>query len=341
MPKLKPIWVKTDIPKRIKIELWRYMIDNPTYRSWEKAIVGKSKTTETDKLLANDELKHLRISRDTYGRLKQEVREMPLEEVAGLPHDLQSWIKQLRPELKSEEGRVFPKGVKWEELYGIAGQLRDSLSRINPKDWAIWELPDTGRPPMTSETGLRIWTDRGRLRVDLALQKDERFPVLMSKLRMASPELGEYDSLKRSLAEFFRLCWDVAQEIWKRSQSETGLMLSPILVAGRGHLLNVPRFVYEFALDNYMAPELPELEVLTNDLHSYKLVPKNLPNYILAIGPEDEMVRCKQVTISLSSEYAKDGRIGDIRDRAIETKSQVEPFLTALSAVLAESTNSG
>jgi len=163
----------------------------------------------------------------------------------------------------------------------------------------------------------------------------------MSKLRMAFPELGEYDSLKRSLAEFFGLCWDVAQEIWKRSQSETGLMLSPILVAGRGHLLNVPRFVYEFALDNYMAPKLPELEVLTNDLHSYKLVPKNLPNYILAIGPEDEMVRCKQVTISLSSEYVKDGRIGDIRDKAIETKSQVEPFLTALSAVLAESTNSG
>jgi hypothetical protein len=81
--------------------------------------------------------------------------------------------------------------------------------------------------------------------------------------------------------------------------------------------------------------------VLPNDLHSYKFVPKNLPSYVLAIGPEDEMVRCKQVTISLSSEYVKDGRIGEIKGKAAEIKKQVEPFLAALSAVLAESTNSG
>ena len=231
--------------------------------------------------------------------------------------------------------------VKWDGLHGIATQLQYTLSNIGPRDWAIWGLPDTGQPPMTSEAGLIVWTDRGKLVVTLAIENDERFPLLMSKLRMAFPELGEYDSLKRSLAEFFRLCWDVAQEILERSQGETGLMLSPILVTGRGHLLNVPRFIYEFALDNYQSPKLPELEVLPNDLHSYKLVPSNLPNYILAIGFEDEMVRCKQATVSLSNEYIRDGRVDRIRDKATEIKKQIEPFLTALSTVLAESTNSG
>jgi hypothetical protein len=230
--------------------------------------------------------------------------------------------------------------VAWDGLHSIAAQLQSRLSRIDPKDWAIWGLRDTGQPPLTSEAGLRVWTDRGILLVNLAIENDERFPVLMSKLRTAFPELRDYDSLKESLADFLGLCWEVAQEILKRSKSETGLMFSSVLVAGRGHLLNVPRFVYEFALDNYLSPKLPELEVLANELHSYKLVPKNLPSYVLAIGPEDEMVRCKQVTISLSSEYVKDGRIRDIKDKAIETKSQVEPFLTALYAVLAESTNS-
>jgi len=315
------------------------MIDNPTYRPWEKAIVGKSKTTETDKLPANGELKHLRISRDTYASLKQEIIDMPPDEVASLPHDLQSWIKQLRPDLESEEKKVSPRLLEWEGLHGIAAQLQSSLSCINPKDWAIWGLPDTGQPPSTSEAGLRIWIDRGKLVVNLALEKNERFPVLMSKLRIAFPELEEFDSLKRSLVEFFRLCWDVAQEILKRSRDETGLMLSNVLVGGRGYLLNVPRFIYEFALDNHQSPKLPELEVLPNDLHSYKLVPNNLPNYILAIGSENEMVRCKQVTVSLSNKYIKDRRIRKILAKAVEIKKRVEPFLNALSTVLEQAEN--
>jgi len=315
------------------------MKDNPTYRSWEKAIIGKSQTTGEDKLFADNESKYLRISRDTYKSLKQEIMDMPPDEVASLPQDLQNWIRQLRPDLKREEKQTSPQVVEWEWLYGLTTRLRDSLSLIGPKDWAVWGQPDTGQPPMTSEAGLRVWTDRGILAVNLAIENDERFPVLMSKLKAVFPELAEYDSLKRSLAEFFGLCWDVAQEILKRSQKETGLILSNVLVTGSGHLLNVPRFIYEFALDNYLSPKQPELQVLPHDLHRYKLAPRSLPSYVLAIGAEDEMVRCKQVTVSLSSEYVKDGRIGDIRNKAIETKSQVKPFLTALSTVLEQAEN--
>jgi hypothetical protein len=101
MTKLKPGWVKTDIPKRIKIKLWRLMRDNPTYRSWEEAIVGKSSTSAQDNLFASDELKYIKMGSDTYKALKYEILHMPAEEVLNLPPDLQSWVKQLRPELES------------------------------------------------------------------------------------------------------------------------------------------------------------------------------------------------------------------------------------------------
>lgn len=103
MAKLKPGWVKTDIPKDIKIKLWWIMKDNPIYRSWEERIVGKSYTSAQDKLFANDELKYIKMSSDTYKALKYEILHMPAEEVVSLPPDLQSWVKQLRPELGSEK----------------------------------------------------------------------------------------------------------------------------------------------------------------------------------------------------------------------------------------------
>ena len=103
MAKLKPEWVKTDIPKNTKVKLWRIMKDNPTYRSWEEAIVGKSHTTAQDKLFANDELKYIKMSMDTRNALQYEIMHMPAEEMESLPADLQSWVKQLRPELEFEK----------------------------------------------------------------------------------------------------------------------------------------------------------------------------------------------------------------------------------------------
>ena len=95
MAKLKPSWMKTDIPKRIKVILWKLIKDNPTYESWQIAI-SKSEFNEAD-----DPFIH--TSRDTFNSLKYEINHMPIEEVAGLPLELQTWIKQLRPELKFEE----------------------------------------------------------------------------------------------------------------------------------------------------------------------------------------------------------------------------------------------
>lgn len=102
MPKLKPYWVLTDIPKKTKIKLWRLMKDNPTYKSWEGAIVGKHQMKKEDEVFTEDELEFIKMSVDTYERLKKEILLMPLREVETLPEDLQHWIFAL-PDLKREE----------------------------------------------------------------------------------------------------------------------------------------------------------------------------------------------------------------------------------------------
>jgi hypothetical protein len=73
MAKLKPKWMKTDIPKDVKIKLWRIMKDNPTYKSWERAIRGKSYTTAQDKLFTEDELEFINMSRDAYKALQHTI----------------------------------------------------------------------------------------------------------------------------------------------------------------------------------------------------------------------------------------------------------------------------
>jgi len=94
--KLKPDWMKTDIPKETKIKLWRAMKDNPTHKSWQQSIAKNSK------LFTEDEDEYVRTSYETYTALKNEVEEMPLNEVLSLSQDLQDWIVEIRSELKEE-----------------------------------------------------------------------------------------------------------------------------------------------------------------------------------------------------------------------------------------------
>jgi hypothetical protein len=220
----------------------------------------------------------------------------------------------------------------------LAIRLKRSISSINAKDWAIWGLPDRGEPPLRSEAELKIWVDRGKLMTKLAVEQDPHFSPFLSRLKAAFPVFEGYDRWKDSLRGFTDMCWTVAHEIWHSAENETGLNLSSIPVMGKGHLLNVPKFIYEFALDNYDSEKQPDLEILQNDPYRYRLAPGDLPDYILAIGSKEEMGRCKEVVISLINHYAKDERIGQIKVKAPEVKKQGAPFQTILSTIIEETT---
>ncbi len=234
--------------------------------------------------------------------------------------------------------QMEPKPGKWSEYLDMAVQLQNSLSHIAPRDWAIWGLGDSGQPPLTSEAGLIIWMDRGKLVIKLAVEQDKRFTLFMTRLKNSFPEFKSYDEWRESLTDFVTMCWVLVHEVWGRAENETGLILSPIEVMGQGHLLNVPQFIYEFALDNYASGKQPHLEILQQDPYRYRLVPGELPNYVLAISSKDEMEKCKKVTLSLTDQYAKDGRIGEINAKVLQVKKQMAPFQAALATVIKKAT---
>jgi len=226
--------------------------------------------------------------------------------------------------------------AEWRESLDLANRLQASLSFIGAKDWAIWGLPDTGKPPLTSEAGLRIWIDRGKLVVKLAVEQDNRFPVFLARLKTVFMEFKDYDRWRESLVELVTMCWALAHEIWTNAESETGLELSDIPVMGRGHLVNVPKFIYEFALDNYNSGKQPDLVILDHGGQRFRLVPEGQPDYVLAVGSMDEMQRCQNVTTSLAKRYASDSRIGDINAKSLQVKEQSAPLRAVLSRLISE-----
>lgn len=95
MSKLKPSWVKTDIPKGIKVKFWEVMMDNPTHVSF-LGYLNKHSTEFPDEIK-----RYFPLSPQTYKKLKDEILQMPLKEVDTLSIKLQSWILELRPDLKA------------------------------------------------------------------------------------------------------------------------------------------------------------------------------------------------------------------------------------------------
>jgi len=103
--------------------------------------------------------------------------------------------------------RLEAKAGKWLGYVEIAIQLQNSLSHIGLKDWAIWGLPDTGQPPLTSEAELKIWMERGELVVKLTVEQGHQFLLFMSKLKTVFPEFKDYDQWRQSLTKLVSMCW--------------------------------------------------------------------------------------------------------------------------------------
>jgi len=120
--RFKQPWVKTAIPKALKIELYRIMKDNTTQPTREIA-VAKS---EAIAAMSQELKKYLAYSRDTFKRLKSEMEEMPLSEVLSLPKELQDWILELRPVLRVE---LAKQGLKQHE--GTPNWIDDHVVKYN------------------------------------------------------------------------------------------------------------------------------------------------------------------------------------------------------------------
>ena len=95
--KLKASYIKTNIAKPVKLELFRIMRDYHTQQDREQAAARSKEIQDLSQVF-----KSVPISRDTFKRLESEINEMPFSEVLSLPKDLQDCILELRPDLKQE-----------------------------------------------------------------------------------------------------------------------------------------------------------------------------------------------------------------------------------------------
>ncbi len=107
--------------------------------------------------------------------------------------------------LEKSSAQMDTKPGKWSEYLELAMHLQNSISHIDPKDWAIWGLPDTGQPPQTSEAGFMIWIDRGNLVVKLRVEQDSQFPLFMDRLKTRFPEFASYKQWRESVTGFFQI----------------------------------------------------------------------------------------------------------------------------------------
>lgn len=224
-----------------------------------------------------------------------------------------------------------------EGFQSLATRLQDALSRISAKDLAIW----------SASSILTTWTDRGKWIIRLFVEQDKRFPLFLIQMQVTYPKFKDFITWEESLSELVKVCKIISGEVWVKVKSETRPKLHGVVYKD-GLLLKIPEFaipefIYEFALDNYMTENLPELEVLPTGLdfygpeYEYVLVPVGLPLYLLALGSHEEMTRSQKVVLSLARQYAKDERFGEIKRRESKVQEQAQPFQAALSQVLSSS----
>lgn len=216
----------------------------------------------------------------------------------------------------------------------IAARLRDSLSLIDPKYLGVYGLGHHFLgSTIISKPELRVWVERGQVRLNLVVEEDSRFPLFITQMKAEFTQFNNFDDWKESLAGLIAVCDYVRSEIRDSLEKETCMKVFGEVEISAGSLYEAWRFIYEFVLDNYLSENAPLLQVLLHD-NRYHLVPRQHPEYVLLKGSEAEIQRCEKAIIALATRYAKSDKVGEIKARAIEVRKQAEPLQNALSILL-------
>lgn len=140
MRQMKPPWVKSNLPRTIKVKLWDIIRQTNTYPNMCKHLanypdsltdfewrqLGTTRDTITDSLENTQSI----ITRDTYKALQNEIRDIPLREVALLPEELHNWARGLKGDThlkQSIESLIESQEIHVEDLANAARRLADNL----------------------------------------------------------------------------------------------------------------------------------------------------------------------------------------------------------------------
>ena len=132
MGQLKLPWIKSNLLTNIKVKFWNIMRQTNTYPN-----VCKHLANHPD-LLTDSEWQQVgtnrdafvkkpgsTITRDTYKALQEEIRAMPLRELAHLPEEIQNWARGLMGDRQlqhSIESLIRLQEDHWEALADAANR---------------------------------------------------------------------------------------------------------------------------------------------------------------------------------------------------------------------------
>ncbi len=331
---------------RLKISVVIHFYGILTVRYWLRILDGKigilGKMSEGKQFYTVKDLEELLFLGERAIRDRLERGEIKGFKVGGKG----KWLVDLR-EVQRLKGRAAKPDKIFEGIIGLVDRFRESLCRIGAKDWVVWHFPDA--PWLTWD---RVSTDKhpAELRcdrtwdeptVDLKLEVEEKnqFRRLILLLESRYPEFRRFAEWKLWLAALIQRCQQVAYGIWRDAETKTEMMMISILpmVGIQQGLYNVPKFTYDFAVDNYGKDGLPRLCVMLHGDSLYKLVPEDNPDYILAVGSQKAMDECEEATVALCKKYAQDPRIGKIKEEEAKVKTQAICFRDVLLKILADS----
>lgn len=204
MGKTKPSWVKSNLPENIKVKLWDIMRQTNTYPNMCKYLANypdslidhewKQLGTTKEAITENFDVTKAVITRDIYKALQDEIKTMPLRELARLPDDIQNWGRASRGDsqlqqsieslIKSQEDHI-------KDLARAARILADFLKYARQSTlMGKWTL-------------IEIATERNAKPEFMAILEDFHTKCLLAHMKAEEPALAQlanlrlWDELKR------------------------------------------------------------------------------------------------------------------------------------------------
>jgi len=285
---------------------------------------------------------------DTVNRVVEEFSRLTPAQVKQLPDALRERWQELSPPRQDKpesESLVVGRGkgrlrvLIGEEHEDLAARLKRDIENLDIRDnYAVWQFPANpwafqGPERAEFKYTLDVVPYLGGAKViGFRIENEKGCTVMIEQMKGSFPDFAAFDQFKGRLAELVEDCQVLCQEIWTQAEAVTGLKMG--IAAGYGYLIDVPLYIWRFALANYNAGKSPELEPVPIDVYHAYLAPRERPGWTLAVGLNQAMAACQEQTARLCDHYARDTRIGGLLQREKDLKKQAEPLVQALTRAI-------
>jgi hypothetical protein len=283
---------------------------------------------------------------DTVNRVVEEFSRLTQAQVKQLPDALRERWQELSPvRPDKQESLVIDKGkgrlrvLIGEEHEDLAARLKRDIEDFDIRDnYAVWQFP--GNPwafqgPERAEFKYTLDVIPylgGSKVIGFKIENEKGCTVMIERMKSSFPDFATFGQFKGRLAELVEDCQALCREIWAQAEAVTGLKMG--VAASCGYLIDVPFYIWRFALANYNSGKSPELEALPIDAYHAYLAPRERPGWALAVGLTQAMAACQEQTTRLCDHYARDTRIGELLQREKDLKKQADPLVQALTRAI-------